>query len=78
MLSDCPCFRFTAKKVATRNPLLTRFEDWLLRYKFETISRMPEHKQQFVRELLDALIVKSQVAGAIARVRNRHYSGQAP
>ena len=27
-----------------------------------------EHEQQLVRELLDALIVKNQVAGAIARV----------
>lgn len=39
-----------------------------LRYQFETVSRMPEHEQEVVRELLDALIVKNQVAGAIERV----------
>lgn len=39
-----------------------------LRYQFETVSRMPEHDQAIIRELLDAVIVKNQVAGAIARV----------
>lgn len=39
-----------------------------LRYQFETISRLPEHEQEVARELLDALIVKNQVAGAIERV----------
>lgn len=39
-----------------------------LRYQFETVSRFSEHEQQVVRELLDAVIVKNQVAGAIARV----------
>ncbi|WP_428719212.1 helix-turn-helix domain-containing protein [Undibacterium curvum] len=39
-----------------------------LRYQFETISRMPEHEQNMVRDLLDAVIVKNQVAGAIERV----------
>ena len=39
-----------------------------LRYQFETVSRLPEHEQEVVRELLDAVIVKSQVAGALARV----------
>lgn len=39
-----------------------------LRYQFETISRMPEHEQEVARELLDALIVKNQVTGAIERV----------
>ncbi|WP_349307975.1 helix-turn-helix domain-containing protein [Pseudomonas aeruginosa] len=38
-----------------------------LRYQFEAISRMPEHEQELVRGLLDAVIVKHQVAGAIAR-----------
>ncbi len=45
-----------------------RGPDDALRYQFETVSRMSEHEQQLVRELLDALIVKNQVAGAIARV----------
>ncbi|MBC8724625.1 helix-turn-helix transcriptional regulator [Paraburkholderia sp. 31.1] len=45
-----------------------RGPDEALRYQFETVSRMSEHERQFVRELLDALIVKNQVAGAIARV----------
>ncbi len=39
-----------------------------LRYQFETVSRMSEHEQQIVRELLDAVIVKNQVAGALERV----------
>jgi transcriptional regulator with XRE-family HTH domain len=39
-----------------------------LRYQFETIARMPEQEQQLVRGVLDALIFKNQVAGAMARV----------
>ena len=39
-----------------------------LRYQFETVSRMSEHEQEMVRELLDAVIVKNQVAGALERV----------
>lgn len=39
-----------------------------LRYQFETVSRMSEHDQSVVRELLDAVIVKNQVTGAIERV----------
>lgn len=39
-----------------------------LRYQFETISRMSAHEQEVVRELLDALIVKNQVSGALDRV----------
>jgi transcriptional regulator with XRE-family HTH domain len=39
-----------------------------LRYQFETVSRLSAHEQEVVRELLDAVIVKSQVAGALARV----------
>ncbi len=39
-----------------------------LRYQFETVSRMSEHEQETVRELLDAIIVKNQVAGALERV----------
>lgn len=39
-----------------------------LRYQFETISRMSEHEQEMVRGLLDAVIVKNQVAGALERV----------
>ncbi len=39
-----------------------------LRYQFETISRMSEHEQEIVRELLDAVIVKNQVSGALERV----------
>lgn len=39
-----------------------------LRYQFETVSRLSEHEQAVVRELLDAVIVKNQVAGALARV----------
>lgn len=39
-----------------------------LRYQFETVSRLSEHEQELVRELLDAVIVKNQVAGALERV----------
>ena len=39
-----------------------------LRYQFETVSRMSEHDQGVIRELLDAVIVRNQVAGAIERV----------
>ena len=39
-----------------------------LRYQFETISRMPEQEQDMVRSMLDAVIVKNQVSGAIERV----------
>ncbi|MFN9489639.1 MAG: helix-turn-helix domain-containing protein [Betaproteobacteria bacterium] len=39
-----------------------------LRYQFETVSRMSEHDQEVIRELLDAVIVRNQVAGAIERV----------
>jgi transcriptional regulator with XRE-family HTH domain len=39
-----------------------------LRYQFEAISRMPEQDQAAIRVLLDAVIVKNQVAGAIERV----------
>ncbi|WP_345810953.1 hypothetical protein AAGS40_09100 [Paraburkholderia sp. PREW-6R] len=45
-----------------------RGPDDALRYQFETVTRMSAHEQQLVRELLEALIVKNQVAGAIARV----------
>lgn len=41
--------------------------DEALRYQVETGSRMSKHERQIVREPLDALIVKHQVAGAIAR-----------
>ena len=39
-----------------------------LRYQFEAVSRLSEHEQTVVRELIDAVIVKNQVAGALARV----------
>ena len=39
-----------------------------LRYQFETISRMPEQEQDMVRSMLDAVIIKNQVSGAIERV----------
>ncbi len=39
-----------------------------LRYQFETVSRMSEHDQEVIRELLDAVIVRNQAAGAIERV----------
>ena len=39
-----------------------------LRYQFEAVSKLSEHEQEVVRELLDAVIVKNQVAGALARV----------
>jgi transcriptional regulator with XRE-family HTH domain len=45
-----------------------RGPDDTLRYQFEAVSRMSEHEQQLVRELLDALIVKNQVASAFARL----------
>ncbi len=39
-----------------------------LRYQFEAVSRLSEHEQTVARELIDAVIVKNQVAGALARV----------
>lgn len=45
-----------------------RGPDELLRYQFETICRLSAREQEVVRSLLDAVIVKNQVAGAIARV----------
>lgn len=42
-----------------------------LRYQFEAISRMPAQDQEAIRVLLDAVIVKNQVAGAIERVNER-------
>ncbi|WP_240614088.1 helix-turn-helix domain-containing protein [Mixta theicola] len=45
-----------------------RGPDEQLRYQFETISRMPQYEQDVIRELLDAMIIKNQVTGAIARV----------
>ncbi|CAK0781238.1 hypothetical protein CCP4SC76_7790001 [Gammaproteobacteria bacterium] len=45
-----------------------RGPDEALRYQFETVSRLSAHEQEIVRALIDALIVKNQVAGAIARV----------
>jgi hypothetical protein len=45
-----------------------RGPDDALRYQFETIGRMPEQEQQLVRGVLDALILKNQIAGAMARV----------
>lgn len=40
----------------------------VLRYQFETISRMPEREQAMVRDMLDAVIVKNQVSGTIERI----------
>lgn len=40
----------------------------VLRYQFETISRMPEREQEMVRDMLDAVIVKNQVSGTIERI----------
>jgi transcriptional regulator with XRE-family HTH domain len=39
-----------------------------LRYQFETVARMSEDEQDVVRKVLDALIIKNQVSGAIERV----------
>jgi transcriptional regulator with XRE-family HTH domain len=52
-----------------------RGPDDALRYQFETIARMPEQEQQLVRGVLDALILKNQVAGAIARVTENEKPG---
>lgn len=49
-----------------------------LRYQFETISRMSAHEQEVVRELLDALIVKNQVVGALERVAKPVAKGKRP
>ena len=54
-----------------------RGPDETLRYQFETVSRMPEQDQQVVRALLNAVIVKNQVAGAIERVVNEPAVGAA-
>lgn len=45
-----------------------RSPDESLRYQFETVSRMPPREQEVVRDLLDALIIKSQVTGTLERV----------
>lgn len=45
-----------------------RGPDEELRFQFEAISRMPEEHKEAVRMLLDAMIVKSQVEGALERV----------
>ncbi|PCE29537.1 helix-turn-helix domain-containing protein [Burkholderia ubonensis] len=39
-----------------------RGPDDALRYQFEAISRMPERVRELARELLDALIVRNQIA----------------
>jgi transcriptional regulator with XRE-family HTH domain len=41
-----------------------------LRYQFEMVSRLSAQEQSVVRSLLDAVIVKNQVAGALERVAN--------
>ena len=40
----------------------------VLRYQFETVSRMSEREQEMVRDMLDAVIFKNQVSGTIERV----------
>jgi hypothetical protein len=45
-----------------------RKPDELLRYQFEMVSRLSAHEQDIVRELLDAVIIKIRVTGAIARI----------
>ncbi|MGV7963670.1 helix-turn-helix transcriptional regulator [Photorhabdus tasmaniensis] len=37
-----------------------------LRYQFEAISRMPQYEQEVIKELLDAMIIKTQIAGTMA------------
>lgn len=49
-----------------------------LRYQFETVSRMSEHEQEMVRELLDAVIVKNQVTGALERINKPAAKGKKP
>jgi transcriptional regulator with XRE-family HTH domain len=49
-----------------------------LRYQFETLSRMAEHEQEIAREVIDALIIKSQVSGALDRVRPAIKEGNKP
>jgi transcriptional regulator with XRE-family HTH domain len=39
-----------------------------LRYQFEAVSRMSEQEQEMVPALLDAVIIKNQVTGALERV----------
>jgi len=39
---------------------------------------MSEHEQEIARELLDALIIKSQVAGALERVAKPAVKGKKP
>ncbi len=48
---------------APLTPSTERGRSDTLRYQFETVSRMSEHEQEIVRELLDAVIVKNQVPG---------------
>lgn len=42
-----------------------------LRYQFEAVSKLSEQEQTVVRELLDAVIVKNQVVGALSRVNTQ-------
>ncbi|MFT4434379.1 hypothetical protein [Caballeronia sp. 15715] len=55
-----------------------RGPDDVLRYQFETVSRMSEDEQHFVRGVLDALIIKNQVAGAMARVVDNEKPARKP
>jgi transcriptional regulator with XRE-family HTH domain len=48
-----------------------------LRYQFEAVSRMSEQEQEMVRELLDAVIIKNQVTGALERVAKPAAKGKA-
>lgn len=48
-----------------------RKPDALLRYQFETVSRLSAHGQDIVRELLDAVIIKKS---SDRGYRSHHYA----
>lgn len=45
-----------------------RDPDEELRFQFEAVTRMPDREKEAIRTFLDAMIVKSQVEGALERV----------
>ena len=53
-----------------------REPDDRLRYQFEAISRMPMDEQELVRGLLDAVIVKHHVAGALLLQQDQQLKGR--
>ncbi|MBC8949419.1 helix-turn-helix domain-containing protein [Xenorhabdus sp. TS4] len=45
-----------------------------LRYQFEAVSRMPQHEQDVIKALLDAMIIKTQLTGTMASISAKEES----